>query len=72
MRSITFALAAALLFGGSFAASAQTKKVTCKGLDEAACVAPDCKWNPATTTKKGKEKKAFCSKVSAKKAKKAA
>ncbi len=75
MRTLKFAAIAAFVAAGTLSAVAAEKKTaaaSCKSFtDETSCAAPSCEWKPATTTKKGKEKKAYCAKV-AKAKKKAA
>jgi hypothetical protein len=78
MRVLKFTALAAFMAAGAVSASAQTQPQaqpaeaaapkSCKGLAEADCQAPTCKWVAAGKTKSGKDRKAYCR--SASKAKK--
>lgn len=76
---IPLALAIVTAFGPAAAAEtpaqaaatpAKTAKEAspCKGLAEAACVPPQCRWIGPTKTKAGKERRGYCRKAPVKKA----
>jgi hypothetical protein len=76
MQILKFAALAVFMAAGAVSVSAQTQPQadpaqaqaaapkSCKGLAEADCQAPTCTWVPAGKTKAGKDRKAYCRKVS--------